>query len=96
MSIPDRKHVIRSAQSILMVTALFLLLLPPSSWAVECDRSNGEAAIESCRQALQDSPQDVDTLKTYAEILIDLERPGEAIDLLAVSYTHLTLPTTSP
>ena len=86
MSVLDRKPAIRSVQYTLMSLTVFLLLLPESIWAVDCNRVNGEAAIPSCRQALLGNPQDVDLLTQYADILMDLDRSGEAVDLLETSF----------
>ena len=86
MSVPDRHGAIRSVQYMLMALTLFLLLLPESIWAVACDRAIGEAAIPSCRESLQSNPQDVDLLIQYADILLDLDRPVEAVELLETSF----------
>jgi len=64
---------------------LMALLAPVTALAQTCDRSEGAAAIPNCQQALQADPEDIEALLTYADILIDLGRPGEAVELLETS-----------
>lgn len=73
-------------QCTLIVLMLIVLMLPVSTHATTCDRAEGEAAIPFCRQALLASPQDVDLLVQYADILLDLGRPLEAVELLETSH----------
>jgi len=77
--------VMARIQSMLAILVLQALLLPVHAWAADCDRSQGAAAIPACRQALQTDPQAVDVLVAYADILLDLGRPDEAVDLLETS-----------
>ena len=82
----SRKPVKASIQSALAVLVLCSFLLPQSTWAAVCDRALGAPAIPACRQALQTDPQDVDTLVELADILLDLGRPDEAVNLLEASH----------
>jgi len=75
-----------SDYSPLIILILFLQLLSESLWAASCDRSQGATAIPSCRQVLQNKPQDVGTLVQYANILLDLGRASEAVELLEASH----------
>ena len=80
------KPVKSCVQWALAVLVLYSFLLPESTWAMACDRALGASAIPACRQALQTNPQDVDILVVYADILLDLGRPDEAVDLLEASH----------
>jgi tetratricopeptide (TPR) repeat protein len=82
----SHKPVKAYIQSALAVLVLCSFLLPQSAWAADCDRALGAPAIPACRQALQADPQDVDTLVEFADILLDLGRPDEAVDLLEASH----------
>jgi len=81
-----RNPVKARIQSTLAVLVLQSFLLPESAWAVACERAQGASAIPACRQALQTDPQAVDILVVYADILLDLGRPDEAVDLLEASH----------
>jgi len=81
-----RKPVKTCIQWALAVLVMYSFLLPQSAWAVACDRALGASAIPACRQALQTDPQAVDILVVYADILLDLGRPDEAVDLLEASH----------
>lgn len=70
----------------LIILVLVSLSLSKSTWGVTCERAQGASAIDACRQALQKRPQDVDILIQYTDILLDLGRSREAVDLLEASH----------
>jgi tetratricopeptide (TPR) repeat protein len=78
----DRSSMTTWAQCTLIVLSLIILLLPVNARAQTCDRAAGAAAIPYCRQVLLDNPDDVDNLLQYTDILLDLGRPVEAVELL--------------
>ena len=76
------------AQYMLGVLMLMVLLLPVSAGATSCNPAEGDAAIPYCRQALLANPPDIDTLMRYADILLDLGRALEAVELLETSVEN--------
>jgi tetratricopeptide (TPR) repeat protein len=84
-----RYSVVTCTQCTLIALMLMMLLSPVSarcevrsSPAITCDRTEGALAIPYCRQALLETPQDVNLLVVYTDILLDLGRPLEAVELL--------------
>jgi len=69
--------------TVLMIFLVLASIDPGGIYAASCGGLSGEAAVSACQMELNRDPKDIDTRLALADVLLELKRNKEAVDVLS-------------